>query len=214
MTENKRNCAYQRRTGKLSPRQKQLLATSPYLIKDYSQPIDKKIFNNKNPIYCEIGFGKGHFLIEQACKNRSNNYLGIDLYQPGVACILGHIEDKNITNLHIIQQDAYEVLEHMIHEHSIQHIDILHPDPWPKKRHHKRRLISKEFLQLLLSRLVNNGTCRIVSDDSSYTLWIAEIITAMQLPCTRVEDIKAFTKYGNKAEKIQNTITSFTIKAK
>ena len=208
---SRNNCAYQRRLGKMSHRQKSLLAHSQSLIPTDQYHDIPTTFNKKQPIHCEIGFGKGHYLIKQALQHPHINYVGIDLYLPGIACVLGAIEDHNIDNLKLINHDALEIFVKYMPKDSLDHIDILHPDPWPKKRHHKRRLITKNFLELVLQALNKDCVCRIVSDDADYTLWIKEIITQIKAPYEEIQNIEAFTKYGNRATRIQNTITGFNI---
>lgn len=207
----KRNCAYQRRTGKLSLRKTALLRESPYLIRDHTQTITPALFPNNSPIFCEIGFGKGHYLLEQANLHPTRNFLGIDLYLPGVASVLGQLEANKTPNIKLIAHDASEVITSMLPAYSLAHVAILHPDPWPKKRHHKRRLITQEFLNQVATCLQHNGQIQIVSDDASYSEWINDTLQALPYHYHINSNISPFTKYGNKAMTYNNTITEFII---
>lgn len=207
----KRNSAYQRRTGKLSTRQKYLLDNSRHLLRDHNQIVSSSLFTNRTPLYCEIGFGKGQYLLKQAHEHPKRNYIGIDLYLPGVSSVLGQLEDTNLDNIKLIAHDAFSVATTMFAPQSLTHVALLHPDPWPKKRHHKRRLITVEFLTLLASRIHHNGHIQIVSDDASYTEWIANCIQALPYEYQQHHNIEPFTKYGDKAMTYENTITEFIV---
>lgn len=208
----KRNTAYQRRTSKLSTRQKSLLSQSHFLLSIDDHETLQRFIADKDT-YCEIGFGKGDHLLKQAKTYPSNHYLGIDLYKQGISKVLGEIENTNLSNIRLLEADATEIFEAQIPTHTLKHIDILHPDPWPKKRHHKRRLITSGFLKLLMTRLQPNGTCRIISDDASYTEWIHEILCSSHISFTVEENCAPITKYGKKAVLVGNNITTYILKS-
>ena len=120
----------------------------------------------------EIGFGMGHASAEIAEQNPQNNYLGIEVHRPGVAALLDRINERKLTNLRIIQHDAVEVLRYMIADESLSGVHIFFPDPWPKKRHFKRRLIQSEFLKILLPRIAPGGYIHALSDWEDYAQWM------------------------------------------
>ena len=105
------------------------------------------IFGNTNPIVIEIGFGMGDATAKLAAANPDINYIGIEVHRPGVGKLLGEIKRLELKNLYIIEHDAIEVLEYMIGDNSVNGFHIFFPDPWPKKRHRKRRLRRNIFQQ-------------------------------------------------------------------
>ena len=117
------------------------------------------IFKNKNSdLILEIGFGMGASTAEIAKSNLNKNYIAIEVHSPGVGNLLKLIEEDDISNLKIIQHDAVEVLNLMIRNDSLHGIHIFFPDPWPKKRHHKRRLIQSNLLKLIAQKIKKTGS--------------------------------------------------------
>jgi len=126
------------------------------------------IFENTAPVTIEIGFGMGKATAIIAADNPDRNYLGIEVHRAGVGRLLGEIEKRGLTNIRIIEHDALEVLEHMIPDGSVQAFHIFFPDPWPKKRHHKRRLVQRPRTNLLARKLAPGGYLYMVSDWEPY----------------------------------------------
>ena len=164
-----------RKASRIRPAEKQALEL---YLKDIQIPDDAivsaDIFGRSSPIYVEIGFGKGEFLYEMALRNPEINFVGIDFYLTGIAKLLRRMckydnsnppEPKNIK---ILIKDASSALKENFLDNSIQKIFILFPDPWPKKRHHKRRLIKPEFTNLLKKRLSEDGSVLIATDHEGY----------------------------------------------
>jgi tRNA (guanine-N7-)-methyltransferase len=134
------------------------------------------VFANQNPLVIEIGFGMGAATALIAAANPALNYLGLEVHRPGIGKLLWDIEHRGLRNLRIIEHDAVETLETMIPACSVAGFHIFFPDPWPKKRHHKRRLISRPFTDLLASRLVPGGYLYMVTDWAEYGGWaLAEL---------------------------------------
>lgn len=127
-----------------------------------------EIFGNANPVTVEIGFGMGQATSEIAQANPERNYLGIEVHVPGVGRLLGEIKKRQLKNLFIVEHDAIEVLDTMIPDGSISAFHIFFPDPWPKKKHHKRRLMQRPHTDLLASKLVPGGYIYFVSDWAEY----------------------------------------------
>jgi tRNA (guanine-N7-)-methyltransferase len=125
-------------------------------------------FGNDHPVTVEIGFGMGRATAEIAAANPGNNYLGIEVFRAGIGKLLWEIEQRGLSNIRIIEHDAVEVLEKMVPPGSAAAFHLFFPDPWPKKRHHKRRLVQKPFAELLVSRLQNGGYLYMVSDWENY----------------------------------------------
>ena len=124
----------------------------PYGIEEYWLTEDRG-----KPLVVEIGFGMGDALAAIAGQDRSKRYLGIDVHPPGVGSMLQLIERHDLDHVRLIQYDAVEVLSQMVAAHSVAGFHIYFPDPWPKKRHHKRRLIQPDFVKLMASRLKAGG---------------------------------------------------------
>jgi tRNA (guanine-N7-)-methyltransferase len=128
-------------------------------------------FGNENPLTVEIGFGMGIATALIAETNPQKNYLGLEVHRPGIGRLLWEIEKRNLKNIRIIEHDAVEVLEKMISPNSVAAFHIFFPDPWPKKRHHKRRLITRPFTDLLAEKLTGGAYIYMVTDWEDYGNW-------------------------------------------
>ncbi len=135
-----------------------------------------KIFQNKNNTFLEIGFGMGQATVEIAEKTPDKNYIGIEVHTPGVGKLLSEIELRELKNIRVIEYDAVEVIHHMIPDNSLQGVHIFFPDPWPKKKHHKRRLIKDSFIRLLIPKIKDEGYLYIATDWEPYAEWIVETL--------------------------------------
>ncbi|XBC43290.1 MAG: tRNA (guanosine(46)-N7)-methyltransferase TrmB [Buchnera aphidicola (Meitanaphis flavogallis)] len=134
-------------------------------------------FTVNNPIVLEIGFGMGFSLCRTALNCSSKNFLGVEVYPPGVISCLKYIHMYNLKNIRIIYYDAVEVLNSMICDKSIFKVQIFFPDPWLKRRHRKRRIFTRYFAELVLKKLVpNGGILHISTDCQSYAEEILSII--------------------------------------
>lgn len=132
------------------------------------------IFGNTNPIIIEIGFGMGDVTAKLAEENPNINYIGIEVHKPGVGKLLSEIKKRDLKNLYIIEHDALEVLEQMIGDNSVNGFHIFFPDPWPKKRHHKRRLLQRPRTNLLAQKLAPEGYLYFVTDWFEYAEFALE----------------------------------------
>lgn len=142
-------------------------------------PLDlDRTFGRAAPKVLEIGFGMGDTTARIAAQNPASDYLGIEVHSPGVGSLLKLIADLGLTNVRVIQHDAVEVVEHMIPAASLAGIHLFFPDPWPKKRHHKRRLIQPPFAALLASRLKPGACVHAATDWEDYARQILEVFTA------------------------------------
>ena len=133
-------------------------------------------FSKKAPVILEIGFGSGEATVIIAKNNPNINYIAVEVYPSGVGIILQKIRHHEIKNLKIIQHDATEVIKKMITNQSLSGIHIFFPDPWPKKKHHKRRLISSSFLMELEKKLLKDCYLHMVTDCQNYKEQITEEI--------------------------------------
>lgn len=125
------------------------------------------------PLWFEIGFGGGEHLAEQARRNRNVNFIGCEPYINGVASLLALVEEHSLTNIRLFDGDARLLME-KLPDNSIERLFVLFPDPWPKARHHKRRIISTTSLELFYSKISPGGILRIATDHVDYGTWILE----------------------------------------
>ena len=172
--------SFVRRTGRMTPSQKKALSElwPIYGLEFTSSPSQfDAIFQMPQPIVLEIGFGNGETLVEQASQNSDQNFLGIEVHDPGVGHCLLKAHNAGVGNLRLIIHDALEVLEQQIPEASLARVNLYFPDPWPKKRHHKRRIVQPEFVELVASRLAVHGTLHIATDWADYAEHIDEILS-------------------------------------
>ena len=126
----------------------------------------------------EIGFGMGETTAHIAEQHPEWDILGIEVHAPGVGSLLKQVGERGLTNIRVIQHDAVEVLNNMIADHSLDGVHIFFPDPWHKKRHHKRRLIQAGFVKLLSTKLKPGGYLHVATDWQEYAEWILEILRA------------------------------------
>jgi len=135
-----------------------------------------RIFGNDNPVTVEIGFGMGLATALIAGDNPGKNYVGIEVHKPGIGRLLWEIEQRSLANIRIIEQDAALVFQRMIPPCSLEGIHLFFPDPWPKKRHHKRRLVKRPFTAALTAGLKPGGYLYMVTDWEDYAAWaLAEL---------------------------------------
>jgi tRNA (guanine-N7-)-methyltransferase len=150
-----------------------------YGIEFKAEPLNfEATFGNAAPVMLEIGFGAGEALIHFAQTHPELNCIGIEVHPPGVGHLLLGIEQAQLPNVRVIMHDAVEVLERQLTPSSVARIHIFFPDPWPKKRHHKRRLIQPEFVALLARVLAPNGTLRLATDWEHYAHHMREVLDA------------------------------------
>ncbi|MCP3851863.1 MAG: tRNA (guanosine(46)-N7)-methyltransferase TrmB [Gammaproteobacteria bacterium] len=128
----------------------------------------EQLFSRKAPVVLEIGFGMGDSLIEIASKHPQNNYIGIEVHRPGVGRLLSNIGEQALTNLRVMQFDAVEVLKKQIPDNSLSAVYLFFPDPWHKTRHHKRRIVQDDFMQLIRQKLAPHGQFHMATDWEPY----------------------------------------------
>lgn len=134
------------------------------------------VFRQTGPLILEIGFGKGESLLQQAQSYPHQNYLGIEVYRTGIAALLNNLNYNPLDNIKIFLGDAIEILPQCIPEQSLDVVQIFFPDPWPKLRHHKRRLIQLKFIHLLHQKIKPEGILHLVTDWEDYAKHILTII--------------------------------------
>jgi tRNA (guanine-N7-)-methyltransferase len=150
----------------------------------YAIPFEKKkldfsrVFGNNNRTVVEIGFGMGIATVQIAEADRNSNYLGIEVHKPGIGKLLWEIERRNISNIRIIEHDAVEAVEKMLDDASTDGFHLFFPDPWHKKRHHKRRLVQKPFTSTLAAKLKPDGYVYMVTDWAEYGDWALDELSS------------------------------------
>lgn len=137
-----------------------------------------RLFGNSKSIALEIGFGMGHSLLAQLSQQPGVNFLGIEVHRAGIYRLLHHAARSNLRNLKVLQMDAVVALEKHIPVQSLAAIQIYFPDPWPKRKHHKRRLLNNSFVALLCAALIPGGSIHIVTDWQEYAEQILQILQA------------------------------------
>lgn len=176
--------SFVRRAGRLTPSQQRALDDFwPSCGIDYAaQHLDfEKLFGRAAPVVLEIGFGNGETLVQQATENPDFDYLGIEVHVPGIGHCLIAARAAGIANLRLVAHDALDVLETQISPGALRRINLYFPDPWPKKRHHKRRIVQPSFLALCADRLESNGTLHIATDWANYAEHIDGVLADSDL---------------------------------
>ena len=210
------------RDGRIT--QGQLKALENYYQKN-TIPIDElnplKIyerFGNDNPIILEIGFGSGEHLIANAIKSPDINFIGLEVFRSGIGQVLNAIEEHKLHNIKVINHDAVELLNHHIPERLFTCIQILFPDPWPKKRHHKRRMINPEFMNLISTKVLGGGYLFLATDEKTYAEQIDDVLNNQNY-FSRVlldDDNAAYfyrssTRFERRGIKLGNAITEWRL---
>ena len=172
--------SYVLRQGRISHAQQRAYATllSVYALPYQSNLIDlETVFQRPAGKILEIGFGMGESSAEIAAAQPQLDFVGVEVHTPGVGSLLKQIDARQLKNIRLIQHDAVEVLQHMMGENTLHGAHIFFPDPWPKTRHHKRRLIQADFVRLLTSRLQAGGYLHVATDWQAYAEHILETLS-------------------------------------
>lgn len=163
--------SFVRRAGRVTTRQKLALDNlwTRYGIEPGTKVIDfASIFERQAPIALEIGFGNGDTLLNMAARDPHTNFIGIEVHVSGVGALLAGIAEHALTNIRVVQADAIEVLNHNIPDGSLSAVYLFFPDPWHKKRHHKRRIVQVDFVKLLHRKLIAGGIFHMATDWQEY----------------------------------------------
>lgn len=138
----------------------------------------KELFARAAPVALEIGCGNGDAMIEMASRYPEINFIGAEVYEPGVGRLLANVEKNGLTNVRVVMDDAVEVLKNNILDHSLDKIMIYFPDPWHKRNHHKRRLIKPEFIELITQKLKPSGELHLATDWEHYAEQMLKVCSA------------------------------------
>jgi tRNA (guanine-N7-)-methyltransferase len=176
--------SYVLRGGRIGSGQQRALAElAPRFVLPFADaPLDAAaLFGRSAPLVVEIGFGMGQATAAIAAAQPERDFIGIEVHEPGVGALLQRIEERSLNNLRIVRHDAVEVLRSMIAPGSLAALHLFFPDPWPKKRHWKRRLVQPAFVALAASRLAPGGVLHCATDWQPYALQMLELLSAEPL---------------------------------
>jgi tRNA (guanine-N7-)-methyltransferase len=140
-----------------------------------------KVFPDSKRIIMEIGFGMGEATAQIAAADPETGYLAVEVHRPGIGKLLARIEESELKNVRTIEGDAFEVFEQMILDASLDGVHLFFPDPWPKARHFKRRIVNQEFIEAVAKKLKPGAFLHIATDWHPYAQWIAEEFTKQTL---------------------------------
>jgi len=174
--------SYVLRQGRFSPAQQRAYAElMPRFGVPYRPaPLDfAATFGRSAPVVVEIGSGMGETTVRIAAENPDTDYLAIEVHAPGIGALLRRVEERGLANVRVVQHDAVEVLRDMVPPASLAAIHVFFPDPWPKKRHHKRRLVQPVFAELAASRLVPGGRLHMATDWQEYAQHMLEVLSGV-----------------------------------
>ena len=139
------------------------------------------LFSKKQPIVMEIGYGMGEATWQIAKANPDINYLGVEVHMPGAGKLMAKLSENEVTNVRLIERDVFEVFHYILKDDSLDGVHLFFPDPWPKKRHFKRRIIQERFLSEVAAKLKPGGYLHIATDWVPYAEWITEVFSKTNL---------------------------------
>lgn len=167
------------------------------------------LFGNTKPVTLEIGYGMGGSLAVMAQADPERNFIGIEVHPPGIGNLLKLIEEHDIKNLRLMDDDAVEILKNRVPDQSLERVHLYFPDPWPKKKHHKRRIVQPDFVKLIAQKLAPNGVFHMATDWEEYAIHMAELMEAAEdfvstadTPYIDRPDFRPLTKFENRGLKL------------
>lgn len=168
--------SFVRRPGRLTPGQRRALdELLPIHRVDPSVAELRSAFDREAPLVVEVGFGNGEALAAMAAAEPDKNFVGIEVHEPGVGRLLNRVEEQRLSNVRVAMRDAVDVLGEQTASAGIDELRVYFPDPWPKKRHHKRRLIQPAFVELAADRLADGGLVHLATDWEPYAESMVEV---------------------------------------
>lgn len=180
------------------------------------EPLDADAwFGRSAPLILEIGSGTGTATTAMALAEPDVNLVAVEVYRPGLAQTLQQIDRESITNVRVLRGDAVDVLENMVGPEALTGVRVFFPDPWPKARHHKRRLLSASTFALIASRLKTGGVLHVATDHADYAEWIDEVGNAEPLLARLDRDRspigldRPVTKFEHKAQQVGRAVTEW-----
>lgn len=171
--------SFVKRTGRLSESQREALETlwPKWGLEAQASSYDwQAVFGRQAEVVLDIGFGMGHSLLALAESHPHQNFVGIEVHESGVANVLKGIEEKQLSNIRLFQGDAVDLLQQCFADHCLAKVLLFFPDPWHKKRHHKRRLVQQDFIALLEQKLIDQGVFHVATDWQAYAQHVLEMM--------------------------------------
>ncbi len=171
--------SFVRREGRITPGQQRALQECwPRYGLEADARLDlAQVFGRDAPRTLEIGFGNGASLATMAAQQPQHDFIGIEVHRPGVGHLLQLIEEQGLGNLRLMREDAVQVLQHCIADDSLDRVLLFFPDPWHKKRHHKRRIVQPDFIELLASKIRHGGRLHMATDWEDYAQHMVEVMS-------------------------------------
>ncbi|MFT5113478.1 MAG: tRNA (guanine-N7-)-methyltransferase [Parasphingorhabdus sp.] len=205
--------SFVRREGRITPGQERSLSEywPKFGINHPGTVLDsQQVFGNSQPVELEIGCGDGAAMTEMAVLRPEHNFIGIEVYRPGVGNLLNALSRNQSSNVRVFDADAVEIISSRIADDSLQRIMVFFPDPWPKKKHHKRRLLQLDFIQLLTQKLKVGGELHIATDWQDYAEVVAETLASVPMLKSLAEDsiysprpeTRPLTKYERRGQRL------------
>jgi tRNA (guanine-N7-)-methyltransferase len=197
--------SYVLRQGRTTPAQSRALET---LFPKYGLAFSDRRLSSSRKLVVEIGSGMGETTIEIARAHPEVDFVAIEVHGPGVGGLLNRIEAEGLSNVRVVRHDAVEVLEQMVADGSLAAIHLFFPDPWPKKRHHKRRLVQPAFAALAARKLAPGGVLHAATDWPDYADWMAEVFSKEELlePAQGGVFLKPLTKFEARGKRLGHPI--------
>ena len=205
--------SYVKREGRLTRAQARALEdhwpTMGIDFRDSLLNLDEE-FGRSAPLVLEIGFGMGKSLVEMAAAEPEKNFIGIEVHRPGVGACLADAGELELTNLRVMEHDAVEVFQKMLPDASLARLQLYFPDPWHKKRHHKRRIVQPEFVERVRQKLTIGGHFHMATDWENYAEHMAEVMnnaqgyrnTAIEGNYVPRPDYRPITKFETRGQKL------------
>jgi tRNA (guanine-N7-)-methyltransferase len=205
--------SYVLRQSRTSPAQQRALETlMPAYGIEYRQEVldPRAAFGRLAPLVLEIGSGMGETTVRIAAQRPDTNFIAVEVHGPGVGSLLKRIDELGLKNLRVVRHDALEVLEHMVADASLAAIHLFFPDPWPKKRHHKRRLVQPDFAALAARKLAPGGILHAATDWDDYAAQMLEVLSGSP-GFERVEasGVRPETKFELRGVKLGHKVHDF-----
>jgi tRNA (guanine-N7-)-methyltransferase len=197
--------SYVLRQGRTTPAQKRALES---LFPKYGIPFSDQKLSSPRKLVLEIGSGMGETTVEIAKAHPEVDFVAVEVHGPGVGSLLNAIEREQLSNLRVIRHDALDVLEHMIGDGTLAAIHLFFPDPWPKKRHHKRRLVQPQFAALMARKLTDGGILHAATDWPDYAEHMNEVFSKEPLlePAAAGFAARPVTKFESRGQRLGHPI--------
>ena len=215
--------SYVQRAGRMTTAQRRALEElwPRYQVADDVAPLDwALLFGSTAPVVIEIGFGNGASLLTMAAAQPEKNFIGVEVHRPGIGQLLMGLAQDNITNVKLVYGDALEFLQHRVMDDSVDALHLFFPDPWPKVRHHKRRLVQAEFAQLVRHKLRAGGYFHMATDWQPYAEHMIKTMTqapgyvntaGTQNYCPRPE-YRPLTKFERRGQRLGHGVWDLVFK--